>query len=67
VPIDRLDPNIAPRDELMTVPGIGEVMANRIIENRPYATLEDLRKVPGIGEKTLESLRESFLISGDEK
>jgi len=67
VPIDRLDPNVAPRDELMTVPGIGEVMANRIIENRPYATLEDLRKVPGIGEKTLESLRESFLISGDEK
>jgi len=62
VPIDRLDPNAAPRDVLMTVPGIGEVMANRIIENRPYATIEDLQKVPGIGGKTLETLRESFQI-----
>jgi len=62
VPIDRLDPNLAARDELMSVPGIGEVMANRIIENRPYATLEDLQKVPGIGSKTLETLRESFQI-----
>lgn len=51
-----LDPNRASRDELMTIPGVGEVMALRIIENRPYRQLSDLNEVPGIGEKTLEKI-----------
>ena len=52
-----IDPNTAARDELMTLPGIGEVMANRIIENRPYSSPEDLSRVSGIGETTLKRLR----------
>lgn len=51
-----LDPNKASRDELMRIPGVGDVMAVRIIENRPYKKLSDLNSVPGIGEKTLEKL-----------
>lgn len=54
----RLNPNIAARDELMTLPGIGEVTANRIIQGRPYKSIADLTKVDGIGEKTVESLTE---------
>lgn len=52
-----LDPNTAARDDLLKLPGIGELMANRIIEARPFRTLEDLLEVPGIGLKTLEKLR----------
>lgn len=55
-----VNPNTAPRDLLMTLPGIGEIMANRLIENRQngaYRKPEDLLRVPGIGEKTLERLR----------
>lgn len=56
----RININDAARDELMLLPGIGETMANRIIEGRPYAATEDLLKVHGIGGVTLEKLRGSL-------
>ncbi len=49
----RINPNTAARDELMRLPGIGETMALRIIEGRPYENGEALLKVSGIGEGTL--------------
>ena len=52
----KLNPNTAARDELMKLPGIGEMMANRLIENRPYGKSDDLLKVPGIGPATLKKL-----------
>ncbi len=51
-----LNINTAARDQLMTLPGIGEITANRIIEGRPYRSATDLDKVDGIGEKTLARL-----------
>ncbi|QTN32103.1 helix-hairpin-helix domain-containing protein [Akkermansiaceae bacterium] len=48
--------NSAARDELMRIPGIGEVTANRIIEGRPYDEPADLQKVEGIGARTAERL-----------
>ncbi len=52
----KLDPNTAARDELMKLPGVGEVTANRIISGRPYKTMADLKNVEGLGAKTLEKL-----------
>jgi len=55
----KLDPNMAARDELMKLPGIGELLANRIIEAReqaPFEKPEDLLRVPGIKQKTLDKL-----------
>ena len=49
----KVDPNTAARDELMKLPGVGEAVANRIIEGRPYKTPEDLLRVSGIGAATL--------------
>ena len=54
-----IDPNQAARDELMRLPGIGEVMAIRILEGREagrFRTPLDLLRVPGIGAKTVEKL-----------
>ena len=54
-----IDPNRASRDELMRLPGIGEVIAIRILEVREteeFGTAADLRLVPGIGAKTVEKL-----------
>ena len=58
-----IDPNTASVDEIMLLPGVGEVLAERIVEGRPYKTLEDLRRVPGIGPKVFAELKDSLQIS----
>ncbi len=55
-----IDPNTASRDELMRIPGVGEVTANRIIEARPYQSADDLRDIPGMGKAMFEKLRPYF-------
>ena len=52
-----IDLNLATATELETLPGIGPSKAAAILANRPYATVDDLTRVPGIGEKTVEQLR----------
>ncbi len=48
-----VDPNTAPRDELMSLQGIGETLAIRIIENRPYKSADDLLAVERLSESVL--------------
>ena len=56
-----IDINAAGADLFMSLPGIGEVLAGRIVEYReergPFASVDDLTKVQGIGPATLERLR----------
>lgn len=52
----KINPNTAARDQLMLLPSIGEVTANRMIKSRPFKKVNDLLKIEGIGEKTLERL-----------
>lgn len=53
----QLNPNTAAKDELIRLPGVGEVLANRIIEARPFSSIESLSEVPGIGAKKLLKLK----------
>lgn len=57
-----LDLNHATAQELTTLPGIGEVLAQRIVDYReahgPFRSVEELIAVEGIGEGKLEKLRE---------
>lgn len=54
---ERVSLNSASLAELDGLPGIGPVMAQRIVAHRPYSRVEDLLRVPGVGPKTLERLR----------
>ena len=58
----RIDINTASKDALMTLPGIGEKLAQRIIDfreaNGPFQKVEELELVNGIGTKTIEKLRD---------
>lgn len=52
-----IDVNQCPETELTRLPAIGPTMAARIIAARPFASVDDLRRVRGIGAKTLEGIR----------
>jgi competence protein ComEA len=48
--------NTASKDELITLSGVGESTAEKIIQGRPYEQVEDLLDVSGIGEVTLANI-----------
>ena len=56
-----VDVNSASEQQLMSVPGIGASLAKRIVDfrdkNGKFDKVEDLMKVQGIGEKSIEKLR----------
>jgi len=57
----RLDVNTASLAELQNIPGIGPVVAQRIIEARPFKSGDDLQRVKGIGAgKRYEKIRPFF-------
>ena len=59
-PLGKIDINTATEKELTTVPGIGHVMAARIIAVRPFRSADDLKRVSGIGEKKYAQVRPYF-------
>jgi competence protein ComEA len=63
-----IDINAATAADLVSVPGIGEAMAKRIVEFReetgPFQRLEDLLKIKGIGEKSFERRRPYLTVGG---
>jgi DNA uptake protein ComE-like DNA-binding protein len=56
----KFDVNTATEKELRLIPGIGPVMARRIIDARPFKSADDLRKVNGIGDKKYDQIRPYF-------
>ena len=58
--LNVVDLNTATDRELCMIPGIGPVMAERIItyreENGPFTSVEDILLVSGIGEKTYSNI-----------
>lgn len=49
--------NTATRDELIELPRVGEVTADKIIDNRPYSNIEEVAEKTDIYDSTLEKIR----------
>lgn len=60
--------NTATEAELTALPGIGAGKAKAIVEyrqkNGPFKSVDELTKVPGIKEKTLEKFKGEVTLSG---
>lgn len=65
--LSLIDINTADVDMLTALPGVGDVLAQRIIDHRaangPFATVDGLLNVSGIGPATLERLRPEIGVS----
>lgn len=63
----RIDPNTAEPEALAKTPGIGPVLAERIVAARPFESVEDLQRVSGIGPSFLENLRPYLDLPGQKE
>lgn len=60
--------NTAGADTLTALPGIGQVLAERIVayrrQNGPFRAIEEIMKVEGIGEKKAEAILDLITVGG---
>lgn len=61
LPGETVNINTADAEELMKLPGIGEVLAGRIVDYRKehgsFKTVEEIKKIEDIGEGRFEAIR----------
>jgi len=63
---EKININTASKEELITLPGIGEILAGRIIDCRntygPFKSIEEIMKIKGIGEGTFDKIKDKIVI-----
>jgi competence protein ComEA len=62
----QINVNTATAEELMSLKGVGKTKSQAIIDHRekngPFKSVDDLKAVPGIGDKLLEQLRPEITV-----
>jgi competence protein ComEA len=58
----KVDLNTASKEELDDLPGIGPVLSERIIEARPFKTIEDVMKVKGIKDGEFAKIKDLITV-----
>jgi len=65
-PDNPVNINTADEATLQLLPGIGPTYAQRIVQARPYTSVEQLLRVQGLGPKRLERIRDLVAIESEE-
>lgn len=63
--VGKININKCTKEELMTLPGVGEATAKKILEyrsNNPFRKEEDIMEVSGIGEKKYLSMKDLIIV-----
>jgi hypothetical protein len=60
-----IDINSADEEELLLLSGVGPRLAQRIIEGRPYESVEDLVKVRGLSQRDLDRLKDFIIVDAE--
>jgi competence protein ComEA len=60
---DKIDINTATQAELETLPGVGPAVAAEIISARPFNSVDELERIPGIGEARFKEMRKHVAIT----
>ena len=58
-----VDLNTASMEQLEALPGVGKATATKIVDGRPYSSVDDLSRV-GVSQKTIDKIRGSVVATG---
>jgi competence protein ComEA len=61
VSTEKLDINSATKEQLQALPGIGNALSQKIIDNRPYRTKRDLVTKKIIPQSTYERIKDQII------
>ena len=64
---EKVNINTATPDQLAALPGIGKVVAQRIVEYRtktPFKTIEEIKNVKGVGNQKFAQIKDLITVGG---